>query len=80
MWSVREVSNATEAEFELLVKFQAEVVILGTGINHVFPSQEISKSLIKAGIGLEVMNTAAACRTYNALVSDGRKVLAALIL
>lgn len=80
MWSVSEVSNATEAEFELLVKFQAEVVILGTGANHVFPSQEISKPLIKAGIGLEVMNTPAACRTYNALVSDGRKVLAALIL
>ncbi|MDH4182570.1 MAG: MTH938/NDUFAF3 family protein, partial [Betaproteobacteria bacterium] len=56
-----------------------EVVLLGTGSRQHFPHPRLSRSLADARIGLEAMNTAAACRTYNILMAEGRKVAAALI-
>jgi uncharacterized protein len=56
-----------------------EIVLLGTGKVLRFPRREIVRPLIDAGIGLEVMDIQAACRTYNILVSEERKVAAALL-
>ena len=56
-----------------------EVVIMGTGSRHVFPSPELLAPLARAGIGVEVMSTSAACRTYNILGGEGRKVVALLL-
>jgi Uncharacterized conserved protein len=58
---------------------QAEIVIIGTGTLHRFPSPEALRPLIEAGIAFEIMATRAACRTYNVLLSEGRKVGALLI-
>lgn len=58
----------------------AELVILGTGHQQVFPPAAWLGLFAQQRIGLECMDTAAACRTYNILASEGRKVIAALIL
>ena len=56
-----------------------EVVIIGTGSRHVFPPPELFAPLSRAGIGVEVMSTPAACRTYNILSAEGRGVVALLL-
>jgi uncharacterized protein len=56
------------------------VALLGTGSRQRFPHPRLSRALSEARIGLEVMTTAAACRTYNILMAEGRKVAAALLL
>ncbi|MSP86567.1 MAG: hypothetical protein EXR38_01765 [Methylotenera sp.] len=69
---------ATIADFDL--EHSAEVILLGTGEKHQFLHPKIYQSLTAKGIPLECMTTAAACRTYNILMSEGRNVSAALIL
>jgi uncharacterized protein len=55
-------------------------VLLGTGATFIFPEPALLAPLRKAGIGVEVMDTAAACRTYNILLGEERNVVAALIV
>jgi len=57
-----------------------EIVLPGTGAQLRFPRPEILRPLLEAGVGVEVMDVQAACRTYNILVSEERKVAAALLL
>jgi uncharacterized protein len=78
-WAVESFEALGEADFERLRDLNAEVVLLGTGSRQHFPHPRLSRSLADARIGLEAMNTAAACRTYNILMAEGRKVAAALI-
>ncbi|KAB2313438.1 hypothetical protein F8A87_02630 [Betaproteobacteria bacterium SCN2] len=65
--------------FEWLRDQGAEIVLLGTGAKLRFPHPSLTRPLMQAGIGLEVMDTGAACRTYNLLASEGRKVLVAIL-
>ena len=58
---------------------EIEILLLGTGEKQYFPPREIIKAFIERGIALECMDTGAACRTYNVLVSENRRVSAALI-
>jgi uncharacterized protein len=58
----------------------AEIVIIGTGAKHVFPNPEALRPLIDARIGFELMNSSAACRTYNVLLAEGRKVGLLLVI
>ena len=80
LWEVRKDSELETEHFDVLARLGAEVVILGTGSRIVFPDPAIYAPLINSGVGMEVMDTPAACRTFNVLVSDGRKVVAGLIL
>ncbi|NKB77071.1 MAG: hypothetical protein GKR96_08490 [Gammaproteobacteria bacterium] len=80
MWQVRDVSHLQRSDFESLAEIDTELILLGTGLTFVFPSPALSEPLMQRGIGLEVMDTAAACRTYNILSGDGRNVTAALIV
>jgi uncharacterized protein len=68
------------SHFEALVELQPEIVVLGTGKRLRFPKAELTRPLVQAQIGFEVMDTGAACRTYNILVSEGRRVVAALLI
>ena len=63
-----------------MVTLQPELVIIGTGNKQHFPKPELMKALISAKIGFEIMDSQAACRTYNILVGEGRRVLLALIV
>jgi uncharacterized protein len=64
----------------VLVALAPEVVLLGTGAALRFPAPGITRALVEARIGLEVMDVQAACRTFNILVAEGRAVAAALLL
>lgn len=79
-WAVARFDALTAADFERLVELRPELVLLGTGIRHRFPHPKLYSTLIEAGIGLEHMDTGAACRTYNILAAEGRRVAAALIV
>ena len=70
----------TEREFEALLATSPEIVLLGTGAVQRFPPPRIIAPLLRARVGFEVMDTRAACRTYNILVGEGRNVAAALIV
>jgi uncharacterized protein len=69
-----------EADFERLLEPAPEMVVLGTGEKQRFLHPRITSPLHRARVGLEVMDTRAACRTYNILVAEGRNVIAALIV
>ena len=79
-WQVQTFEQLSEEHFELLLPFQPEIVLLGTGDTLQFPSPLVTKKLISVKIGVEVMDTNAACRTYNILMAEGRNVAAALLL
>ena len=79
-WRPASFDDLEAADFEPLVPVKPDLVVLGTGPNQHFPMPALYQSLISAGIGIEIMNTPAACRTYNILISEGRKVAAALFL
>ena len=70
----------TEDDFARLLVLKPELVLLGTGSVFRFPHPALTRPLVEAGIGLEVMDTQAACRTYSVLASEGRRVVAALII
>ena len=65
---------------DILLELAPEIVLLGSGNSLLWPDAAIVAPLAEAGIGYEIMNTAAACRTYNILVGDGRRVAAALLM
>ena len=69
-----------ESDFAALLAHQPEIVLLGTGRAQRFPHPRLSAALAAAHVGFEVMDTRAACRTYNILLGEGRRVVAALIL
>ncbi|MDD5242090.1 MAG: Mth938-like domain-containing protein [Sulfuricella sp.] len=79
-WSPQNFAALEAAHFELILEFQPEIVLLGTGDTLRFPHPAITAALTRARIGIEVMSNPAACRTYNILAAEGRKVAAALIL
>lgn len=75
-----QLAGLTPAHFEIVVMRAPEIILLGTGRRQVFPKPAHYAGPIRAGIGVEVMDSQAACRTYNILVAEGRRVAAALII
>ena len=78
-WSVAGFDALTAEDFQFLKKLDVEIVLLGTGARQRFPHPRLTAALAQARIGLEVMDVHAACRTYNILVAEERKVAAALL-
>jgi len=78
-WSAATFDALTLEDFAFLKNLGAEIVLLGTGARQRFPHPRLTAALAQAGIGLEVMDVQAACRTYNILVAEERKVAAALL-
>lgn len=79
-WGVGGFAGLAEADFVVLQALGPEVVLLGTGNRQRFPAPHLLRPLIDARIGFEVMDLAAACRTYNILMAEARRVAAALLL
>lgn len=79
-WHVTRVDELQATHFARIADLAPEVVLLGTGLRSRFPHPALTAALTDAGIGMEVMDTRAACRTYNILVAEGRRVAAALLL
>lgn len=79
-WPVDALSALTAAHFEQVLALKPELVIFGSGTRLRFVSPALQRALIERRIGVETMDTPAACRTYNVLASEGRSVVAALLL
>jgi uncharacterized protein len=78
-WPVGSFEGLTAAHFHALAELKPELVIFGSGPRIRFAPPALMRSLIDARIGIETMDTAAACRTYNVLLAEGRSVVAALL-
>lgn len=79
-WAPRQPADLTATDFEALLALAPEVVIFGSGPRLQFVKPALMRALIDRRIGVETMDTAAACRTYNVLVAEGRSAVAALLL
>ncbi len=79
-WPPRDINDLRAEYFDVVAEMRPEVVLLGTGPRIRFPNPAHTAALMGKGIGVEVMDTAAACRTYNFLMADGRDVAAALLV
>ena len=79
-WPVASFEALDTTAFERLRDLRSEVVLLGTGSRQRFPHPGLTRPLMDARIGLEVMDTQAACRTYNILAAESRRVAAALLV
>lgn len=79
-WGVTDVAAMTPDQVEPIVALKPDVVLLGTGARQRFPSQEVLAAFLRRGLGVEVMDNAAAARTWDILASEGRNVVAAFIL
>jgi uncharacterized protein len=79
-WAPRQVQDLGPEHFEQTLALQPDLVIFGSGARLQFVSPGLWRCLIEHRIGIETMDTAAACRTFNVLASEGRSVVAALLL
>lgn len=79
-WRPQSIAELQMSDLDAVLALNPEIVILGAGARQRFPKAEWTAALLSRGIGCEVMDTGAACRTYNVLVSEDRKVVAALML
>jgi len=79
-WPVHDINQLNTDALDFLLQENPEVIIIGTGTKLIFPKAEMYAYLINQNIGVEFMDTGAACRTYNVLLSEDRRVVAGLIL
>lgn len=79
-WPATNFASLTAAHFDYFLDLQPEVLLFGTGAQQHFAHPQLLQNLIRAGITIEFMDTPAACRTYNILVAEDRKVVAAVLL
>ena len=80
LWAGAGFDELTDAHFTPLAELRPELVLFGSGAALRFPRPAWVRRLIEAGIGVETMDTGAACRTYNILAGEGRRVVAALLV
>jgi len=78
-WSANSYEDLTQANFDELLAFQPELVIFGSGNRIKFPAPRLLQGLIHKGIGVDTMDNGAACRTFNVLAGEGRRILMALL-
>jgi uncharacterized protein len=79
-WPVTSAQVLDDQHVESVLELKPEVVLLGTGTRQQFPPAAFMAGFLRKGIGIEVMDNAAAARTYDLLASEGRRVVAAFIL
>lgn len=79
-WAPQHITELTRDHLSIITNLHPDILIIGTGEILQFPGIELYGDLIQGGIGVEIMNTSAACRTYNVLTSENRNVVAALII
>ncbi|HET7060610.1 MAG TPA: Mth938-like domain-containing protein [Nitrosospira sp.] len=79
-WGAEGFDQLTPEDFRFLLSLHPELVLFGSGPILRFPHPRLTRALLESGIGIEVMDTSAACRTYNILMAEGRRVVAALLI
>jgi uncharacterized protein len=76
---IQDLESLVAVDATRILALEPEIVLLGTGARQIFPAASYSAQYLRAGIGLEVMDTGAACRTFNVLVGEQRRVVALLL-
>ena len=79
-WAVASVDTIGAEQLNFLLSLKPEILLLGTGATHRFPGPASLREFARAQIGVESMDTPAACRTFNILIAEGRNVIAAIIV
>lgn len=79
-WGPEAVPDLDTTHLQVVADLNPEVVLIGTGRFQTFPRSELLSPLLSNGVGFEIMDTTAACRTYNILMAEGRTVAAALLM
>lgn len=79
-WRPRSIDDLAPTDLEPLLALEPAVVLLGSGANLRFPAAEVMAACLTRGIGIEVMDNAAAARTFNVLAAEGRRVVAGFLL
>lgn len=79
-WAPDSLDGVTESDLQAVVDLGCPIILLGTGTRQRFPAPALLRPFIERRIGVEVMDSGAACRTYNVLMAEGRDVAAALII
>ena len=79
-WKHPDVADLNMSDFEPVFDGNTEVILLGTGAKQVFPNRHLLSKILTRGLGIEVMDSISACRTFNLLVSEYRRPLAMLML
>ena len=79
-WAPQTIAELTTESLQAIAAARPDILLIGTGANIVFIAAEIYGPLVNLGIGVEFMDTSAACRTYNALSAENRNVAAALLI
>jgi uncharacterized protein len=78
-WNVESFETLQATDFEHLLSYEPEVVLFGSGERLRFPHPGLTAALVEARVGLEVMDTQAACRSFNILMAEDRRVVLALL-
>jgi uncharacterized protein len=79
-WTALSIAELQFHHFDALITLSPEIILLGTGPKHIFPNQSLLSQVTKTGIGIEIMDTGAACRTFNILAEEGRHIAAAVLV
>ena len=79
-WQPQTIQELIASDWESVIALEPKIILLGTGTKLIFPSMEVLAPLMQNKIGFEIMDTAAACRTYTILMAEDRHVVAALLL
>ncbi len=79
-WPATDFAGLQAAHFDFFIDLKPEVLLFGCGATQQFAHPDLLRKLYQAGIAIEFMDTPAACRTYNIVVAEGRRVIAAILL
>ncbi len=79
-WPPKNITSIRPEHFSVIFDLEPDVILLGTGATQLFPPVQLMEPIVKRGIGIEFMNTAAVCRTFNVLIAEGRHVAAGVLI
>ena len=79
-WSISEINNIVIDDLSDIIKYNPEIILIGTGLQPILPKSEIINQLHNSNVGVEFMSTDAACKTFNVLLQEDRNVIAGLVV
>ena len=79
-WSISEINNIVIDDLSDIIKYNPEIILIGTGLQPILPKSEIINQLYNSNVGVEFMSTDAACKTFNILLQEDRNVIAGLVV
>jgi uncharacterized protein len=79
-WTIGDIDKLAESDLDEILTAAPEMIVVGSGWKAVFPPRDVVFALARRSVGFEIMDTPAACRTFNILINEGRRAAAALIV